>query len=223
MAIQYASLEEAWGNAAATQQYPVDDSFEVSKSDIRQRTPYAGLEDDVTMAMESAYPVNYEAAQGLPRTSARIKHHSPNGVPCTMSDSASFAPQYDASGEDGAGAPPSSEFMHDTQAMMGHVQQPPHDGNYHASDTASSSQMDTSYTMPSDHSAPPQSGHAQSGHAQSGHTQSAHSARGSRDRSAASERVALYDILVFILFGLLMVLALHEAASLGEMIGRRVR
>jgi hypothetical protein len=41
--------------------------------------------------------------------------------------------------------------------------------------------------------------------------------------ASATERMALYDILVFVLFGLLMVLALHEAASLGEMIGRTVR
>jgi len=37
---------------------------------------------------------------------------------------------------------------------------------------------------------------------------------------ASDERGRLYDILVFILFGLLIVLAMHEVASLGENIGR---
>jgi predicted membrane channel-forming protein YqfA (hemolysin III family) len=36
----------------------------------------------------------------------------------------------------------------------------------------------------------------------------------------STERGRLYDILVFILFGLLIVLAMHEIAALGEVIGR---
>lgn len=35
-----------------------------------------------------------------------------------------------------------------------------------------------------------------------------------------SERARLYDILVFVLFGLLVVLAMHEIAALGEAIGK---
>jgi hypothetical protein len=35
-----------------------------------------------------------------------------------------------------------------------------------------------------------------------------------------NERGRLYDVLVFILFGLLLVLAMHEIAALGEVIGR---
>jgi len=38
--------------------------------------------------------------------------------------------------------------------------------------------------------------------------------------TASAERGRLYDILVFVLFGLLIVLAMHEVASLGESIGR---
>lgn len=37
--------------------------------------------------------------------------------------------------------------------------------------------------------------------------------------SGKSERSALYDILIFVLFGLLLLLTIHEAAALGEAVG----
>lgn len=46
------------------------------------------------------------------------------------------------------------------------------------------------------------------------------SARPIADKTDAAERGTLYDILVFLLFGLLLVLAMHEIASLGEFVGR---
>lgn len=40
-------------------------------------------------------------------------------------------------------------------------------------------------------------------------------------RAHKDERESLHDLLLFALFGLLMVLAMHEVASLGAMLGRR--
>jgi hypothetical protein len=195
MAIQYASLEEAWGDASVVQQHPVDDSFNVSKSDVRQRAPYAGLQDDVTMALESAYPTDHGAAHRLPRTAAHIAHHSDNSAPCAMDDedimNATFAAQYDASGEGVDSAPPTSMFANsvtDTGPRDCLPRRREHGG--HGEHTNAHKRV---------HAIVPAIG------------------------ASATERMALYDILVFVLFGLLMVLALHEAASLGEMIGRTVR
>ena len=198
--IQYASLEEAWGNSSVTQQYPVDDGFEVSKSDVRQQAPYAGLEDDVTMALESAYPVKHETASRMARTPKRIAHHSRNGTPCAMADSnnASFAPQYNAISE---GVEEHAKHIvpdsHSDDAMRG----------YYRTDSA---HHDAPSTM----------------HTTGPHTAVTHNIEvpnTSYHSTSSSERVALYDILIFVLFGLLIVLALHEAANLGELIGRTVR
>lgn len=188
MTIQYASLEDAWGGASSTPQYPVDDSFAVAKNDgVKKHTSYPGsIHDDVTMALESAYPAHAEA-QRLPRSAAATPpFHVPNDMPCDAAQ-AEYAPQYDAPEDVYATAGESVGTPHQRRRPSGS-----HAPSFHMS---AADQRETVRRV---------------------------SGNGSVSQ-AQMERAAMYDILLFVLFGLLMVLTLHEAATLGELIGRRSR
>ena len=199
MGIQYASLEEAWSNSAPVQQYPVDDSFDVAKSDVRQRSPYAELDGDVTMALESAYPAQQRASARSPRQSTTLMHHTPNGVPCDAADmtDGSVQPQYIAPSH-------TTSLPSHAGSVVSHAAAPTvdtHGPDRNASYAHDTHHVDTART----------------------HVPAMPASQGYETHTPFDERVALYDILVFMLFGLLMVLALHEAASIGELIGRKVR
>lgn len=167
MTIQYATLEEAWSGSSAPKRYSVKDEFDVAKTSVGAPT-YAGIEDDVAIALESAYPPPDRKS----RRAKTLSMHSPSAQCSAIVDQEDegYRDQYEDTRR-AVASPGEMDDDGDEESHMGRNGPP----EYMSSRT---------------------------------------------ENGQERERGALYDVLVFVLFGLLLVMAMHEAANLGVAIGK---
>ena len=188
----YATIEEAWSASTPPVRYPAQgDAFDVGRHDgDRPDSNFCRPE----VALESAYPAA-DAERG-----AEYQRMYGSRSTETLNSHAARDPGCVGSPAD-AGARDAPEQMY-ARAVEGatwpHTRTPP------SSDP---------YDRRSDHR---RAGKGNAGEcARSGAPPPEHAGA-----TAASERARLYDTLVFVLFGLLLVLVMHEFAALGETVGR---
>lgn len=202
--IQYATIEEAWSTSAPPVRYTPGASFNVGRHD--GETFDSNFCQPGGVALESAYPPSgggedYERMYGS-RSMDTLQSHSPRDAGCTgFPESNGSDPEQMYAHGSGSGDAVGSQYdIH-------------HGGNHggnHGNDVGATSQH-AKYGHPAKHAPARPSGHVR--HAEAPKNVYQHSPE-------VTERGRLYDILVFILFGLLIVLAMHEIAALGEVIGR---
>lgn len=205
--MQYATIDEAWSTSTPPVRYPPDNSFQVGRNDGTQ------LDSNFCrpgVTLESAYPSpraeEYERLYGS-RSEKRLEGHSTQdpgcqGTPATSSETpetmygrmygqtSAHIAQLDPTAISGAHG--SRTDSNATTATNTNTNARTQRLGLNKLDTR---YLDTSSTLSK--LSPP-----------------------SYNTREASERGRLYDILIFILFGLLVLLAMHEIAALGESVGR---
>ena len=208
--IQYATIEEAWSTSAPPVRYTPGASFDVGRHD--GETFDSNFCQPGGVALESAYPPSgggedYERMYGS-RSMDTLQSHSPRDAGCTgFPESNGSNPERMYAHGSGSGDTVDNQLDSHRGGHRGG-----HHGGQYGNETGATSHH-VKYGQPTRHAPVRSSGHARLSGAEATKTVYQHSPE-------VTERGRLYDILVFILFGLLIVLAMHEIAALGEVIGR---